>query len=144
MVNLLAPALLIAINTDLSSEVLSITQQQFFIDDTINNEELTARFNADPNYLSEIHGNNLRVLVVKPANDLNNLDKFDLILYFKNGLISVEGCKYGGVGISYPLRSSYLSQILNTIRNHPDYCHHKYQHKESCRCDICCPAPSIC
>jgi len=115
MVNLVAPTAIIFLNNEVVAEIQSVIKQQFFIDDTMDGYEFDARVIVDPNYVQQIHGNNLRILVIRAANDYTNRNLADLVLYASNGLISVEKNKFGMPTTTYPITHAYLSQIFNTM-----------------------------
>lgn len=114
MVNLIAPPLIIFVNNDLTDQVKSVVQKQLFITETITGAEFDARVEADPGYVSEIYGNNLRLLVIRPFNDLTNRTLADLVIFIKAGLASIERSKFGPPGQTFTVQRMYLSQLINT------------------------------
>lgn len=112
MVNLVAPPAIIFVNDDLVDQVKGVIQRQLYITETIFGTEFDARLLADPNYPDAIHGNDIRLLVIRPFTETNNRDKADLVLFCKAGLASVLQSNFGPPGVTYSIDRMYLTQIF--------------------------------
>ncbi len=112
MVNLIAPPAVILINDDLNDQVKAVVQRQLYINDTMDGYEFDARLIADPNYVANIHANNLRVLVIRPFTELTNRSVFDLVLFFTHGMVSVEASKIGPPGRTLSLDQVYYTELI--------------------------------
>lgn len=112
MTILFAPPALIFLNNQISDETKAIIQKQLNISETITGEEFDLRLATDPNYKSVIHGNNLRVLVMRSFAESANRELADLALFYKNGLICVEKSNFGPPGITFPINNLYLSELF--------------------------------
>jgi hypothetical protein len=114
MVYSVAPSAVILVNADLTPNVQAAIQRQLYINDTITGTEFDLRIAADPNYVAVVHANGLRVLIVRDFTDVSNRDKFDIVLFAKAGLISVEINKFGAPGQTFSIDRCYLSQLFFT------------------------------
>lgn len=115
MVNLVAPTAIIFIDNNLTDAVKTVIQKQLFINETITGTEFDARVSIDPNYVNDIHNNQLRILVVRPLTELTNRGLADIVLSAKAGLIAIKQSKYGPPGKTLPIERVYLSQLLNAV-----------------------------
>lgn len=120
MANILAPSAIIFVNADLVPQIQGVITRQFFLNDIMSGTEFDSRVSSDSNYVSDIHSNGSKILVMRPLYDYNNRNLADLVLFCKNGLASVECNKFGPPGITFPMNAMYLSQIFNSI------CHHNH------------------
>lgn len=86
---------IIQVNDDLSSSVQQTLVTQLYITEAITGTEFDARVAADPNYPLIVYQNNLRILVIRPANDYTNRFLADLVLFLKHGEASIQCNKTG-------------------------------------------------
>jgi len=114
MVNLAAPPAIIFVNADLSDNVKAAVQRQLFINETITGSEFDSRISVDSNYPQEVHGNGLRILVIRSFDDYTNRDLADIVLFIKAGLAAVEQNKYGPPGQTFQVDHMYPSQLFHT------------------------------
>lgn len=114
MVNLVAPAAVIFCNNEISDGTKSTIQSQLFVNETITGIEFDARIAADPNYINEIHGNGLKILVLRSLDETTNRHLADIVLLIRNGLASVMVNKFGPPGQTYATNRMYLSQLFHT------------------------------
>jgi len=114
MVYSVATSAVILVNADLTPNVQAAIQRQLYINDTITGTEFDLRIAADPNYVAIVHANGLRVLVIRPFTELTNRDQFDIVMFCKAGLASVETSKVGPPGQTYQIDRMYLSQLFFT------------------------------
>ena len=111
--NVPSPPALILINNDLSASIQATLVSQLEISEVISLDEFNERIAADPNYPKIIHLNNLRILVVGNLFDHTNRNLFDVVLFAKAGLISVEKCHGNGPpGQTYKIGEVYLRELI--------------------------------
>lgn len=95
------PAAIIFVNADINSEVQSTLVSQLFINDTMSFDEFNARVASDPNYPTNIHLQNLRILVILTTlQDLTNRTLADVVLFYNQGQVTVEKNNFGPPGLS--------------------------------------------
>lgn len=124
------PSAIIFINPEMSEQQQLKIKEQLLVDEVIQDTEFNARLTADPNYVNNVHGQNLRIMVVKPDfSDYTNREYADLVIFVKQGLLSIEKNKFGPPGASYPivrfnlwsmLRSANSDQVVILPNNKPD------------------------
>ena len=108
---LLFPAI-IFVNHDLSPNVEAVLQRQLMITDTMDGYEFDDRVALDPNYPTEIHLNNLRILVIRSFYETTNRNLADVVIFVKAGLAYVEHCKFGPPGQTYQIDKLQLEELL--------------------------------
>jgi hypothetical protein len=107
------PSAIIFVNADLTAVSTEILMTQLFIHEKITGEEFDARVEADPNYPTIIHGNNLRLLVVRDDfMDFTNRELADVVIFIKQGQAVVEKNNFGPPSLSLPIYQLYLHQLL--------------------------------
>lgn len=107
------PSAIIFINSDLIDVTLSYLRRQLFIDEVMTDEEFDERISSDPNYPNNIHGQNLRILVViSNLINYNNRDLADVIMFFNQGQINIEKNKFGPPGLSFPILRLNIWELL--------------------------------
>jgi hypothetical protein len=95
-------------------------------------EEFDNRVAIDPNYITEIHGSDARVLVIRSFMDYTNRDLADIVIFAKAGLASVEMSKVGPPGITFSIDRMYLSQLFFTMNTSQGSCDKCKCQKEDC------------
>ena len=108
----MSPPALLLINNDLTSSIIETLTRQLFLSEVITGDVFDARVAADGYYPQEIHNEGLRVMVMRPLYELNNRGLFDIVLFAKAGLVTVETSKYGPPNITLPIDSIYLSVLF--------------------------------
>lgn len=103
------PSLILFTNADLSNQVLSVLQQQLFIEETMTGAEFDARVASDPNYPAIVHQQGLRILVIRSDN-IRTLA--DITIFIKAGLAAIECPKSGRPGHTLPVAELTLSKLL--------------------------------
>jgi hypothetical protein len=97
---------------------------QLQINETINLTEFNARIAADPNYPTVVHLNRLRILVILPNfQDTTNRNLADVVMFVKQGLASVEKCKYGPPGFTLPIQRINIFNLLYGIKTSGNTAH---------------------
>ena len=88
-------------------------ESQLYIQETITGDEFDTRIIIDPNYPAIIHSMNYRILVIKgDVNNHANNEYADIILFVKQGLVSVIKNNYGSPGLTVPLSKIEIHQLL--------------------------------
>lgn len=112
--NGLSPPIIAFLNADISDQTKSVFIRQLFIDDVISKAEFDTRVQTNPVYPTIVHLQGRRVLVLLPTlQDAVNRSLADIVLFAKNGLVSVLSNKYGPPGITLPIDKVYLSALIN-------------------------------
>jgi len=105
------PGALIMVNNDLSESVQNRLEIQLHIDETITGQEFDLRVAADPNYPRSIRILRRRLMVVRDHRDPTNRDQMDIVMFVKEGMISVTKNCFGPPGQTYLLRDIYWGAI---------------------------------
>jgi len=105
------PAALIQVNNDLPTTVQDMLIKQLFIDIVLDGYDFDQAVLANPNYAMEIKEDNLRLLVNRDLSDMTNRYLFDVVLYFRNGLVSVLEDRVGPPKDTYPVVNITLEKI---------------------------------
>ena len=108
---LLFPAI-IFVNNDLPLSIQSSLTTQLMLTEIIDGYEFDKRVTVDPNYPTEVHLNNLRVLVMRPLSDFTNRNLADIVIFIKAGLAYIEFNKNGPPGQTYPIARLQLEQLI--------------------------------
>lgn len=106
------PSAIIFVNNELTDGVRNPLKRQLYITEVISLQEFNARLNADPNYASVVHLNNLRILVEHDPLDYTNRNSADIVLYIKNGLAAIQKNNFGPHGATFPVDNLYLSLLI--------------------------------
>lgn len=104
------PSALIMINNDLTDQVLEFISRQLFLTDILDGYEFYLRLDdgyGGENFLSWIKAKNRRVAVIQSHQQTEQRNLFDLVLFVKNGLASVECNKFGPPGLTLPVTKLY-------------------------------------
>lgn len=120
---------------------------QLQITETITFIEFNARVAADPNYPKIVRLNRLRILVILPNfQDTTNRHLADVVMFVKQGLTSVEKCKYGPPGFTLDTQRVNIFNLLfgikhsnNTVWCFPECCCHCGEFHSSDCCPEQCP-----
>lgn len=107
----LRPAGIIIINNDLTDSVQTAIVSQLHISEVIDGVTFDARMLADTNYSSNIKQLNLRILVKRSLQELDNRDVADLVLFATHGSISILSSGFGPPGYSYPINRVTWPQL---------------------------------
>jgi hypothetical protein len=99
------PAGIILVNNDINENIINTITQQLFIDGYMDGYHFDNIILDNPDYPFLVKQLNRRILVFRPLNELNNRELFDVVCFFKHGLLSVEINKFGPHGITVPLVS---------------------------------------
>ena len=97
------PSALILVNDNLPTTVQDMLVKQLFIDVILDGYDFDQAVLVNPNYALLVKEDNLRLLVNRDLSDMTNRYLFDVVIYFRNGLISVLDDKVGPPGDTYPV-----------------------------------------
>lgn len=96
---------------------------QLDITETMTFAEFNARVAADPNYPTNIHLNGLRILVILPDfQDTTNRHLADIVMFVKQGIASVEKCKFGPPGFSIDVQRLNIWNLTHSLRPRNEAC----------------------
>lgn len=107
-----SPAAVIFCNNDLTDNVKNALIRQLFIHEVIDGYEFDNRVTADPNYVTTIHLNNIRLLVIRSFRELTNRALADVAIFVKAGLASVEQNKFGPPRRTFSIDKLHWDQII--------------------------------
>lgn len=104
------PHLIIFVNKELTEQVQSVIEQQLFITVTLSHQQYNT---LDPDILDGYTRTD-RVLVLIDYQDTPLLhDGYaDTVLFFSNGLLSVQKNKYGPPGLTWTAATINLNQLV--------------------------------
>ena len=109
------PSAIIFINPEMSAPQLDHIKKQLFINEVLQDTEFNERLVADPNYAQVVHGQNLRILVLKTDfADLTNREYADLVVFVKQGLMSVLKNKFGPPATTFSVNKPNLWDLLRS------------------------------
>lgn len=94
------PSAIIFINNDLVPQVKSYIARQFHIDETMDGYVFDERVAADSNYPAKIKQLNVRIMVVRSLADYTNRELADLVLFYKEGMLTTLKNNFGPPTIS--------------------------------------------
>ena len=107
------PPAIIFINSDINDGIQSTLQKQLFINETMSGNEFDARVAVDPNYPTVIHGNNLRILVIRQNfRDYTNRTLADVVIFYNQGQVTIEKNNFGPPGLSLPIQRLDIWALL--------------------------------
>lgn len=98
-----APPAIIFVNNDLTDNVKSNIVRQLFIDEVLDGYVFDDRVTANADYPNQVRRSNLRLLVVRSFQELENRTLADLVIFVKAGLAAVEENKFGPPGFTLPV-----------------------------------------
>lgn len=107
----LFPAAIIFVNPDLTDSTQAVLERQLHISQTMTADEFDAQITSAPDFPDLVQQFNLRILVLRPFDDLTNRDLADVALFIKNGLASVEINKYGPPGSTFEVAKLYWGHL---------------------------------
>jgi hypothetical protein len=91
---------------------------QLQITETISFEEFNARIASNPNYHDIVHLNKQRILVIlKNFRDCRNREYADVVMFVKQGIASVESCKFSPPGYSIDTQRLNIYNLLYGVKN---------------------------
>jgi hypothetical protein len=110
------PGAIIFINADINPLVQSTLTTQLYINEAMSFDEFNARVAGDPNYPTNIHLQETRILVILPTfRDTTNRALADLVLFYNQGQVTVEKNNFGPPGLSLPIDRINIYELLRDV-----------------------------
>jgi hypothetical protein len=106
------PGCILFVNDNITDNILGTLVTQLFIDEVIWYDEWLARQTNSPGWENQVRAFQMRVLVLRKYWDRTGCESADVVLYCKNGLASVEVNKLGPLGLTFPIASIHLHNLL--------------------------------
>lgn len=107
----IVPSAIIYINVDLVDQVRDHIAKQLHITDILDGYVFDQLVATTPNYPSTIKQQNKRLMVIRPLDDLTNRNLADVVVFFKEGLVSVEKNKFGPPMPAFPALNLHWQQL---------------------------------
>lgn len=103
---------IIMINDDLTPNVKDMLIRQLFLSEMITKAEWESRLALNSLYPTLVRRDGKRLAVLSSHQELReNRDVFDLVLFVKSGMISVEENFYGPPRPAFPIVNLYWGQF---------------------------------
>lgn len=103
---------IILINNDLSSVVLEKIQKQLQISETYYGSIIEDLAANDSNYINSRKAEGKNILVIRGFNETINKDIYDIVIFVKLGLASIEKNNLGPPGATFQVDRLYLKQLI--------------------------------
>jgi len=97
----LRPAGIIFVNDDLTTSVQNALVKQLHISEVIDGYTFDARIAASSDYIDNIKLLDMRIMVVRSFEELDNRSLADVVIFVTNGLASVLQNNFGPPGITF-------------------------------------------
>lgn len=107
-----APPSIIFVNQDLTDQVLSVFVRQLYITQVLDGYTFDGYVSSDAYFEMNVYIDGYRILVVRDLHDYTNREKADLVLFAKDGLVSVLCNKYGPPGKTLTIDRCYYSALI--------------------------------
>jgi len=108
---MIVPSAIIFVNKDLVDQVKNHLIKQLHIDEVIDGYVFDDRLLSNPNYITNIKQNKLRILVERSFLELENRTNADVVIFIKSGLASILKNNFGPPGNTYPVVNLYWGQL---------------------------------
>jgi len=105
------PGALIMVNNDISSSAKNRLEIQLHIDETITGAQFDLRYAADSNYPLNLRVLRRRLLILRDHRDDTNRFQMDIVMFLKNGMISISKNCFGPPGQTYLLKDIYWGAL---------------------------------
>lgn len=110
------PSSIFFVNADINSAIQATLVSQLQINETMTDTEFDARVVADPNYPNNVHGQGLRILVIRQNfRDFTNRDLADVVIFVKQGLACVEKNNFGPPGLTLSVQRLTIYDLLRSV-----------------------------
>lgn len=110
---LFSPPAIIFINTDLVPQIQDVFTRQLYLTQIMDAATFDGYVAANPNYPLEIHQDGYRIMVLRDLWDMTNRQYADIVLFAKQGPVSVLVNHYGPPGITLPIDRVYMTALIN-------------------------------
>jgi hypothetical protein len=101
------------INADLTENTQAALVRQLQLSEVITGSEFSLRITQSPFYPTIVKQNNIRLMVVDALYNWPNRSIFDIVLFLKDGMISVLQDGYGPPRTLLPLDRVYWHELLH-------------------------------
>lgn len=105
------PSGVIFINNDLVNNTKNYIAKQFHIDEVMDGYVFDDKITADPDYVSKVKQLNLRIMVVRSFIDEVNRDQADLVVFYKEGMLTALKNNFGPPTISVRADHAHWGQF---------------------------------
>ena len=106
------PSAIIFVNNDLTDQVQQVLSSQLFIHQILDGYTFDGYVNSIPNYVNQVHSQQLRILVIRDFWSQTNRELADVVIFIKMGLASILYNKFGPPGQTYPVANVNIYQLL--------------------------------
>lgn len=94
------PGAIVFVNNDLTPNVRAALVRQLHINEVLDGYGFDQRVTANSNYPEEIRSNNLRLMVIRSFEELENRALADVAIFVSHGLAAVLKNNFGPPGIT--------------------------------------------
>lgn len=105
------PSAIIFVNNDLTDNVQTRLVRQLHINEVISGTEFDARVAADPDYPSNIKQLDLRIMVLRSFEELDNRELADVVIFIKAALASILKNNFGPPGFTIAVIDIYWGKL---------------------------------
>lgn len=105
------PSGIIFVNNDLTANVQAMLVKQLHISEVLSGDDFDTRMAADPDYTDVVRKLDLRILVVRTFEGLDDRTNADIVVFISHGLASVLESKFGPPGDTFPVASTTWSKL---------------------------------
>lgn len=105
------PAAIVIINNDITSNIQDMLVRQLHISEVLDGYVFDARIAADSNYIHKIKQLDIRVLVKRSLEELDNRQNADVVGFVSHGLFSVLKNNFGPPGKTLRVVNLYWGNI---------------------------------
>lgn len=106
------PSGIIFVNEDLNDILQQKIMSQLLIHEAMTGAEFDARLVVDPNYATVVKLQKIRILVIRSFRDTTNRNLADVVIFVKAGLASIEKNNFGPPGLTFPVETFNIYQLL--------------------------------
>lgn len=102
---------IVLVNNDLVPQVRAHLIKQLHINEVLDGYVFDDIIAADPSYPTKVKQLGLRVMVIRPFTEYQNRQLFDLVIFIKNGMASMESKKVGPPARTFEVLNLHWSQF---------------------------------
>lgn len=148
------PTGIVFVNNDLTESTKSALVKQLYITDIYDGYGYDTLIASDPNFITFVHNNNRRVMVIRSFREEQNRETADVVIFVTHGTATILKNKFGPPQTTY--RVAELTWQKLCVFDLPIYkccncnnkcdcncgCHrrhssHDHNHSHGCGCDDC-------
>lgn len=109
--NIIPPAAIVLVNSDLMPIVQEVLVKQLFIDRIMIGDEFDTAISGDPGFATAFKNSGKRLLIIRPFTELQNRNVVDVVIFCKEGLASVEYNKFGRPTFTIPIINMTFGEL---------------------------------